>query len=922
MAKFLKAVLEDLYEQGHDLSTLTFILPNKRAGVFLREELSQLSKRAMFLPNILSIQDFTEQLSDLKPVGSIELLFEFYHTYLELTPTENQESFDVFSKWAITLLQDFNEIDSYLIQEEKVFEYISATKELDHWSLGEKQTPLTKKYLTFWKQIQQYYYNLRERLLDQQQGYKGLIYREAVKKTTNYAQNNPNALCIFIGFNALNTAESTIIQKLLEQHKALIYWDIDEVFLQDHIHDASHFIRQYKTNWQYYKSHTFKWPGKDYVKPKKISVIGSPKHITQVKYVGTLLESLYAKNKLKSTAVVLANETLLIPLLNSLPSSIKHINITMGLPLKQIPLASFITHWIKLQSTSSVDFYYKDVVELLQNTFLTILFKYKQQTVAGIIEGIRRLNKPFLTKADLVGLAADDSDVVELIFSSIGPKVSDIIQQIQQILLSLKAGLQKQERSSLLALEYIYRFHEIFNTIQHLNNTYGHIKSIAVLQDIYHSLLANETLDFKGEPLQGLQIMGVLESRGLDFETLILVSVNEGTLPAGKRQNSFIPFEVKCANNLPTYKEKDAIYAYHFYRLLQRVHSAYLLYNTEPDPLNGGEQSRFITQIEVEGIHQIQHSTIASTIHPFSTDQLYVPKTAAVMEQLQKLATSGLSPSSLSNYIRNPLDFYKEKILHINPFKELEETIAQNTLGTIVHLALEQIYKPFEGQFLQQQQIKDKLSGVKKIVQQLFDRIYIQGAILKGKNLIAFEIAQQYVLNFMNFDIRRLDSGAKIKLLHVEYKTDVLLSFTELPFPIRIKGVIDRVEICDGTLMIIDYKTGKVEASNMEIINLSDFTLDYENYSKSFQILMYAYMVYKQGQANFPMEAAVISFKNLKKGLLKFAQKDRLGPYAKRDYGISTEILEDFHIVLKELLLEIFNSKIPFLEKEVKYERF
>jgi len=340
MKSFIFDVLQSLKDKGEDLSSLYFILPSKRAGVFLRQELSTIVKKTIFSPTIISIEEFVEELAQLKSINNTELLFEFYNSYLALTPKAEQETFETFSKWAQILLQDFNEIDRYLIPQDQIFDYLSAVKELDHWSLEDNKTEVVKNYLKFWHKLKLYYKHYTKNLIDKKTGYQGLIYREAVENIQNYCSSTKRKH-IFLGFNALNTAEESIIQELLTNNLAEVYWDIDETFIENTIHDAGLFTRAHKNKWKHFEKNPFNWISKHYTEPKKIEILGIPKNIGQAKTIGSILKKIETKNPdLKSTAVVLGDENLLIPILNSVPQSINKLNITMGFPLSSIPLAS------------------------------------------------------------------------------------------------------------------------------------------------------------------------------------------------------------------------------------------------------------------------------------------------------------------------------------------------------------------------------------------------------------------------------------------------------------------------------------------------------------------------------------------------------------------------------------------------------
>ncbi len=919
MTTFIFDVLKDLQNSNINLSNLTFVLPSKRAGLFLKHQIHKVSNQTIFSPQIISIEEFVETLSQLKTVSNTELLFEFYSSYNQITNKEHLDSFESFSKWAQILIQDFNEIDRYLIPQKKVFNYLSDIQELNHWSLEKDKTDFVKNYLSFWSKLYNYYTCFTEQLLNKGIGYQGLIYREAVKNLEPYIQSNTSKQHVFLGFNALNTAEETIIQELLQNDLAKIYWDIDTVFMNNPKHDAALFTRQHKTSWKYFKKNPFNWITNNYLKEKNISIYGVPKSIGQSKYIGTLLSDLSKQNQsLQNTAVVLGDENLLIPVLNSLPESIEALNITMGFPLKSIPLASLFETLFNLHKKSSKSFYYKDIINIISHQFIRPLLYFQDIDYASkIIETIEANNIIYLTPNRLKQIAIKTESIIDILFTNWEISVDTVLKNCSQLILTIKNNLTENKASNQLSLEYLFRFNELFNELSRLNSEYNHIKDIPTLFGVYKELLSTETLDFQGEPLQGLQIMGMLESRVLDFETVIISSVNEGILPSGKSNNSFIPFDVKLENKLPTYKEKDAVYTYHFYRLLQRAKNVYILYNTEVDVLTGGEKSRFITQLQLEKEHKINHKIIAPYVPLISTQLSIVNKTPELLNKIIEVAKKGFSPSSLANYIRNPIDFYYQKILKIKQFNDAEETVAANTLGTVVHNTLEDLYKPFIGEFLTVEKIKSLKLKTSENVSYHFKNEYKEGDVTKGKNLIIFEIAKRYVSNFLDLEIQDLKAGNQIKIIAIEAENNVQIDIPELNFPVNLTGKVDRIDEYNGTTRIIDYKTGIVNQSSVEIINWEDITTDYNKYSKSFQVLTYALMMHQSKQIKLPAEAGIISFKNLSNGFLKFSKKDKAGAYAKKDSLITEDVLNKFNDQLKQLILEICSIDIPFTEKEI-----
>jgi len=918
MTTFIHEVLNTLQQKGEDISGLTFVLPSKRAGVFLKNQIPQVWKKTVFSPEILSIEEFTSNLSQLKAVSNTELLFEFYTVYIKLTPNSDQDSFESFSKWAQLIVQDFNEIDRYLIPQKEIFNYLSAIQDINHWSLQENKTEFVKKYLAFWNKLYNYYNHFTEYLTSKNMGYQGLIYREAVNNIEDYIQNSANKKLVFLGFNALNKAEETIIQELLQNGLAEIYWDMEQSFFNNPMHDAGLFTRHYKKTWSYFKTNPFNWITNNYKKDKQISVYGVPKNIGQAKQIGAILDNITkTEQNLSKTAIVLGDETLLLPILNSLPNAVDALNITMGLPLNSVPLATLFEKLFYLHKDANKTFYYKDVIAILSHQNISPLFELNQKTkVTDIIDTIKKNNLVYLSVQQIKELSKPFEDVVEVLFGYWDNDADVALKQTQKLILIIKKYLDRDKNQNLLNLEYLYRFNELFNELTRLHTKYPYLKTTLTLFEVYKNLLSTDTLDFKGEPLRGLQVMGMLESRVLDFETVIISSVNEGVLPSGKSNNSFIPFDVKLQYNLPTYKEKDAVYSYHFYRLIQRAKNIHILYNTEADVLNGGERSRFITQLELEGIHNISHKIVLPNLSLPQVEINRVQKSQAVIERLKEIAKKGFSPSSLTNYIRNPIDFYNQKVLKISEYEEVEETVAANTLGTVIHNTLEDFYKPFEGEFITPEIVSKMKTLVHDQVTYHFKELYKEGDITKGRNLIVFEIAKRYIDNFLNLEIQDLKAGNEIKILAIEADNHVELKISELDFPVFLTGKVDRVDQYNGTTRIIDYKTGKVAQNQVEVINWDELTTDYTKYSKSFQVLSYAYAMFNKGTVDLPLEAGVISFKNLGSGFLKFAKKESAHDKNKNT-AISADILQAFEAELKTLILEICNPEIDFIEKEI-----
>nr|MBP6557658.1 PD-(D/E)XK nuclease family protein [Flavobacterium sp.] len=561
---FLYQLAQEILKTHSDnLLDLVVILPNKRAKVFLLEELKKSVANNVFTPEIISIEDFIQNVAGIRSIDSVELLFEFYDVYLSVTDKDKQESFETFANWAKTLLQDFNEIDRYLLEPNKVLKYLENIKEIEHWAVDiEKRTELIENYLIFWKKLPQYYESLYGYLLNKGVGYQGLIYREAVENLNHFSDNNNNQY-IFAGFNALNQAEEKIIQHLLALDKAKIYWDIDETLLHDTFHDAGLFQRKFKSEWIYYKTHPYEWIVNDFTEAKNIHVIATSKSIGQAKITGSIIEKYIAKNdsNLQNVAVVLGEENLLLPVLHSLPESVNALNVTMGFSSKNNPAQLLIAKLFKLHSNalsrnpSGYVMYYKDVLDILTHPLI------EPYVYAGeLVNRINKNNYTFITHKKLEELYTQDNALFQMLFRKWDSSSVTVLENLSQILLQIKANLSYDNEEEKITNAFVYSVFIVINKMTSYFGEHQNIDDIKTLHAIYKQVIDVAEVSFEGEPLDGLQIMGVLESRVLDFETVIITSVNEGKFPAGKSTNSFIPYDVKRELGLPTYKEKDAIY--------------------------------------------------------------------------------------------------------------------------------------------------------------------------------------------------------------------------------------------------------------------------------------------------------------------------------------------------------------------------
>jgi hypothetical protein len=924
-ATFLSKLAKELLSNNSSLLHHTnIVLPNKRAKIFLIEELKKQSSTTFLAPKIISIEMLIEEIAQLRTLDNIELLFEFYIVYLDNTEKLLQQDFEKFSSWAVTLIQDFNEIDRYLINQNEIFSYLLDIERIKHWTPNvNNQSKLIENHLDFWKLMPLYYQKFTEHLISKKVGYQGLLYRKASENCLAFAKKAENKSFVFAGFNALNASEETIIKCLLEHNKAAVFWDIDAVFLKDEFHDAGLFLRRIKNSWKHFETHPFNWITDAFSSDKNIEVIGTPKSIGQSKIAGKIIEKIVFENKsLENTAIVLSEENILIPILNALPVEVENLNITMGYPSKNNPAQILIYKLFQLhlnaqnRNKKQSVFYYKEVLEILNNPLIVSSIQANE-----VVKIIKNSNLTFITNNRLSELFSKydllNNELVNYLFFDWNVSVNEVLDKLKAILIYIKTHLSNQNEQDKVTKAFIFSIYNVILKITNYFETYNKIESLEILFSIYKQVIDQAQVSFEGEPLKGLQIMGILESRVLDFENVIITSLNEGKLPGGKSNISFIPYDVKLEKGLPTYKERDAIFTYHFYRLLQRAKNIYLLYNTHSEGIDAGEKSRFITQLEIE--HLPNHNFKKVFYNAIKPDTIYQPieviKTQPILDRLEEIAIiKGFSPSALTNYLRNPIQFYYQRILGVSENEEVEENVAANTLGTIIHEVLEKMYATFEGKNIQIQvsDIDVMIQNIEAITLEKFKEVYKEGDIKKGKNLIAFEVAKRNIYNFLIQEKQNIESGDELFILSLEKPHETIFEHHNLPYPVKISGKVDRIELRNNTIRIIDYKTGKVEGNKLKIDTFEGLTLDLVN-DKIIQLLCYALMFQENPlKGNYNVEVGIFSFKNMKAGFLPFTFGKGRGVIG--ETVITTEFLANFKEELVILIQEILNPEISFKE--------
>ncbi|HEX7413513.1 MAG TPA: hypothetical protein VF411_05660, partial [Bacteroidia bacterium] len=637
MSYFLESVAQHIHTKYADhLDSLCVVLPNKRGGLYLKKHLASMLDKPAWIPDIISIEDFIEKLSGLPTASELTTTFSLYDAYCKITEV-NAVSFEQFLRWTPQVIQDFNEIDRYLINHETVFENLKEIREIESWSLAEeKLSSMQENYLVFMKNLGKIYLLMRGAALQDKQVWQGLSNRIAYENIVKNGHMLPFKKVLFCGFNALNLTEEKIISFLVEKNIAEIIWDADTYYVKDEAQEAGTFLRKH---FKHYTKET-KFISDDLsATPKTIEITGVAGRMAQVATAIQALHKIIEKDvQLQKTAIVLADETLLLPVLSALPKQVQSVNITLEYPARITPLYGLYEEIIQahLNKKQGDAFYFKDILSILYNPIITTLVTDN----TALYKAIKKINQSNIIylRTDLLktwlGTVFDD---IELLLSSFA-STEDFVSRLCRFNEKLIQKIHDTKNRS-LELETALIFQKQLNTLHQALLIYPQI-SLKALQLLVKQTLTQSGIPFYGEPLSGLQIMGVLETRTLDFDNIIMLSVNENVLPAGKSGTSFIPDDLKRFLQMPLYDEKDAIYAYHFYRLLQRAQHVTLVYNTETDTFGKGEKSRFITQLLSELPTKNKQARIEESILSLSVSQekqafqANVEKTEGVLNKL------------------------------------------------------------------------------------------------------------------------------------------------------------------------------------------------------------------------------------------------------------------------------------------------
>lgn len=944
MESFLKLVAADLYKHTEgNLAHTAVVFPNKRAGLFFNEYLAQESDSPIWSPAYVSISELFRSLSPWEVGDPVKLVCELYKIFRR--ETQSTETLDDFYFWGEMLISDFDDADKNKVDTDKLFSNLQDLRNImdDYTFIDDEQeeairqffqnfsierrTALKERFISLWDVLGNIYKGFRESLASQNIAYEGMMYRHVIEHLD--VDKLPYEKYVFVGFNVLNKVEHTLFTQLKDAGKAVFYWDYDEFYMKENrqavTHEAGEFIRR---NLRDFPSPLSDELFKNLSKPKEVHYIASSTENAQARYLPQWIRNNLTTPE-KETAVVLCNEALLQPVLHSLPAEVKHVNITMGFPLSQTPVYSFLIALLELHTHG---FNFKSGRYTFQSVVTLLKHPYTRQLTgqAELLEKELTRNNRFYP---LPGELGKDEFLTRLFTPLSGNlnlciRLSETLQQVAGIYQANTSGTEDTDAFNQLYRESLFKAYTTINRFRTLIEEDELTVQSETFRRLLVKVLSATNIPFHGEPAIGMQVMGVLETRNLDFRHLVLLSVNEGQLPKSGGDSSFIPYNLRKAFGMTTIEHKIAVYAYYFYRLLQRAERITLMYNTSSDGLNRGEWSRFMLQFLIEWPHPITRQFLEAGQSPQGTSPITVEKTPDVMRRMQSLfdvranPKAKFSPSALNYYLDCPLKFYYRYVAGLSAPDEVSAEIDSATFGSIFHYAAEHIYKDLttHGKVINKEALETLLRNEVKLqdyVDTAFKKLFFnvpqnEKPEYNGVQLINSAVIARYLKQLLQNDLRYAPFTFIASEMEVDEPIDIQTPKGVIKS--RIGGIIDRMDSKDGTLRIVDYKTGGDADTPPHVESL--FIPDKKRSNYVFQTFLYAAIMCRK-QPTMKIAPALLYIHRA--ATETYSPVIQMGEPRK-----PKEAVEDFSKYEKEyrerlqgLLEEIFNPEKSFAQTEI-----
>ncbi len=938
---FLQHTATEYYGRYHeDVASLCFVFPNRRAGLFFRRYLAQEAGKPLLAPKILTIEQLFEELSTLTRADQTELLFRLYETYKAHAHTE--ETFDSFLFWGKMMLSDFNDVDMHMVDAKHLYENLKDIKDIEALfeSLDEEHKESLKKFaegfggeiknqyrnsfINLWNVMSPVYEQFRTELKRDGLAYEGMLCREVVCNAN--LQTDPSVKrYVFVGFNALSAVEKELMQQLKQADKADFCWDYSHRFLRDRDNRASLFM----------DDNLSRFPnsieqGEASEKLPEITLVQVPSSVGQATIISRILNDDIFKasvsdgepsvQDLTKVGVVLPDESLLTAVKDNIPACIDNINITMGQQLSQTPVLSLLQLLSQLQLsvrdyTNTHYFYHKTVLALLSHPYISSKTGKK---AAKIKQTMYKSNMTYVPNTifepeDKEKITKEDK-LLMLIFTY-HSNAKEITAWLRELLLSLTDSDDKLQREK---NEYLYQALLQVNKVERLLNKYTDIQlEVRTIFALLEGLVGSVRVPFEGEPLAGMQIMGMLESRGMDFSNLIIADVNDETLPGRNMQQTYIPYDLRVAYGLPVPERQDAIFAYNFYRLLTGADKVWLLENTTTDDMRSGEASRYVKQLEYLYEVPIKRVSVAAELASSAIQNLSIEKTKEIQEQIIRLLFPtedkvGLSPSALNTYVKCPVRFYLQQIKKLKVEDKIDDEMQANVGGTIVHEVLEKLYSDYKGKEVTESDIEQMIETVEDpdTIKNLYYKEHFKDSNipLEGIDYLNMSIIKSWVLNVLYFD----KAQSPFVYLASEEKCSATIETSDRR-KVKLYGIIDRVHRKDGIIYIIDYKTGKdhfsLPKNNKKISAI--YQPDAQKADHIRQLLFYCYLYNakpdRENSENMTSAIYYVKYNHKSDGFMKVLSFDKKSNYY--------DLREEYEEQLRSVVEEILDAKTPFIAR-------
>lgn len=943
METFLKQVAHDLYNKTEgNFTKVAIVFPNKRASLFFNEYLAQESDRPIWSPTYVSISELFRQSSDLSIADPIKLVCDLYKVFQKATGSK--ETLDDFYFWGEMLIADFDDADKNMADTHALFSNLKDLNELmdnyDFLEEGQKEalsqffhnfsinqvTELKQRFISMWNVLGDIYAEYKALLESQSIAYEGMLYRQVIEQLDVEAL--PYNKYIFVGFNVLNKVEHTLFKKLNEAGKAMFYWDYDTFYLNKTPHEAGEFIRR---NLRDFPSELPASFFDNLNQPKEVTFIESPTENGQVRYLPQWIrENLTSQEK--ETAVVLCNEALLQPVLHALPDNVKHINITMGFPLSQTPAYSFVNALMELHTSgynpNNGRYLFAEVISVLKHPYTRQLSPEAEKLEQTLTRDNRFYPLPSELKQD---------NVLELLFTPRRNNL-DLCSMLSEALKEVAVIYHQQAASHSDAFDQLYR-ESLFKTYTLVNRFHTLIESkelnvqAGTFQRLLTRVMSSSSIPFHGEPAIGMQVMGVLETRNLDFRHLIMLSVNEGQLPKAGGDSSFIPYNLRKAFGMTTIDHKIAVYAYYFYRLMQRAEKVTLVYNTATDGINRGELSRFMLQFLIEWGYPVLRKQLEAAQSPQSSAPIIIEKTPDVMERMKSVfdirnnPKALISPSALNCYLDCPLKFYYKYVALLSAPDEVTADIDSAKFGSIFHYAAEHIYKDLtaHGKLISRENLETLLKDEVRLqtyVDNGFKELFFnlppnEQPEYNGIQLINSAVIVKYIQQLLRNDLRYAPFTFIGSEQRIFENIEICTSTGDIQS--RIGGIIDRIDSKGESLRIVDYKTGGDADTPANVQSL--FIPDKKRSNYVFQTFLYASIVCKKLREKNDSRLVAPALLYIHRAASEnYSPVIQMGEPRKPKEPVDNfaQYEGDFRENLKTLLEDIFNPDISFTQTEIE----